>query len=378
MQQTKTIYFDHNATSPLLPEIKEQMDAIALLPLNTSSVHSYGKMAKKILETSRANLLRSLNAPDRYQAIFTSTGTEANNIALSGMVGYHSMATVIEHPSVLNVAKDSVIPVDVEGVVDLNKLEQLLSTHQHPVIVSVMMANNEVGVIQPMEEIIHICRRYKAIIHTDASQSFGRLPIDLEKLDVDLLTMSVHKCGGPLGSAALIFKKDLRLHSIIQGGGQEYGFRPGTVNVHAIYGLGILCSILQKTINSFQKLRGLRDHLEYELKKISNEVIIFAQNALRLPNTSSIAMPGVLNETQLIHFDLSGFAVSAGSACSSGKVDAPYVQMAMGYTEADAKNSIRVSLGPKNTNEEVKNFIQAWKALFLKSSINDDKIQING
>ncbi|RZI47738.1 cysteine desulfurase [Rickettsiales endosymbiont of Peranema trichophorum] len=364
------IYFDHNATSPLLGWIKEEMDSVAMSPLNPSSVHSLGKSAKNLLSTARESLLDAVHAVNGYNAIFTSSGTEANNIALKGLSVAKRICTPIEHLSVLNVVGDATIPLGGDGIVDLEKLEALLAMLSERsasgVLLSVILANNETGVIQPISDVAIIAHKYNAIVHTDASQAFGRLPIDMGQLNVDLLTISAHKAGGPVGVGALIFKKGLQLSPIMAGGQQEYGIRPGTQNVFAIHGLGVMCRNIDDITTSFRKLEVLRDCIERRLQEFTNQVIVFGQNSPRLPNTSSIGMLGVSNETQLIHFDLHDIAISAGSACSSGTIGVPYVQVAMGYDLKEASTAVRVSLGPANTQEEAERFVGVWKSLFDK------------
>ncbi len=365
------IYFDHNATTPLLKEVKTAMDGVAQLPLNPSSVHSYGRFAKKLLEDARKELAQAVSASDQYQAVFTASGTEANNLALKGMAGYNCITTTIEHPSVLEVVGEGLIPVDKNGVVRLEVLEQIIASSTHPTLISVIMASNEIGVIQPIDEIVRVAHKYNAIVHTDASQALGKIELNLDALNVDMVTFCAHKFGGPIGAGALIFKKNLPLMPIMLGGGQEHRFRSGTQNIPAIHGFGVACSMIKKITSSFLSLATYRDFLEETILQISSKSRIFAKNVARLPNVSSITMPNVSNETQVIHFDLCGFAVSAGSACSSGKAELPYVHMATGCDQKEASSAIRVSLGIDNNLEQVKRFIKIWQDLYLKTRLGN-------
>ncbi|AIF81814.1 cysteine desulfurase 2 [endosymbiont of Acanthamoeba sp. UWC8] len=365
------VYFDHNATTPLLKEVREATEDIAHLPLNPSSVHSYGRYAKKLLEDARNEVANALCATDQYKTVFTASGTEANNLAITGMKEYKCITSQIEHPAVLKVVGEGLIPIDSNGVIKLDVLEQILSTSDKPILISVIMASNEIGVIQPIHEVVKIARKYKALVHTDASQYIGKAEINVAELDADMVTICGHKFGAPVGVGALIFKKQLPLTSIMKGGGQEFRFRPGTQNILAIHGLGVACSKIKQIIASFTKLEKYRDFLEEEIMRIAKDSIIFGKNAARMPNVSSFSMPGVNNETQVIHFDLNGFAVSTGAACSSGRVDLPYVHMAMGYEQKQASCAIRVSMGIENTLEQVKKFIKVWQDLYLKTRLTD-------
>ncbi len=368
--QRSVIYFDHNAIAPLLPEVKEAMLELMDEPLNASSVHHFGRTAKFILETARSRIVAFSGADQNYHAIFTSTGTESNNLALKGLAGYKVITTVIEHASVLAVIGLGLIPVDKNGVIDLKALEQVCASQGEKFLVSIMSASNETGVIQPIREAANIVHKYGGIIHSDATQSFGKVAFDMCDLGLDMATISAHKLGGPLGAAALIARKDLMLKPIMLGGGQEFRYRAGTQNLPAIHGFGVAAEFARSTPRDYQEVAKLRDHMQQRLKMISPNSIVFGELVDRLPNTLSITMPNTPSETQVIHFDINGFAISSGSACSSGRVDVPYVQMNMGYDETIARTSIRVSLGPTNTMEEVNLFVKAWRDLFLNSNQN--------
>ena len=371
MKEERVIYFDYNATAPMLQLVREEMYNISNAPLNPSSPHSFGRKAKSILEAARKRVSRLAGCSDDYQLIFTSSGTESNNIALKGMVGFRILTTTIEHASVLKVAGEGLIPVDKNGIVRLDILEQQLKTISGPILVSVQYANNETGVIQPLEEIVKIAKKYGAIVHTDATQAFGKVSFSAESLGVDMVTLSGHKFGGPVGAAALLFKKSLPIQPIMLGGGQEHRFRPGTQNVAAIHGFGVASEAVLDSYKQAYEIEAIRNHIERVITEYSPRSIVFGKESKRLPNTLSITMPDVLNETQVIHFDTNGIAVSAGAACSSGRVDLPYVQMSMGYEASIARTAIRVSLGLSNTIEEVDKFLKLWKALYNKSELTE-------
>lgn len=358
------IYLDHNATTPATDAAKAAMFAVMDAPLNASSVHRFGRDAKKLLDRARAQIRNAVNA-ENYHVIFTATGTEANNLALKGgawcLVPGALFVSAVEHASVLNTAPDAArIPVDTNGIINLHELQKLLSTkHEAPgtTLVSIQLANNETGVIQPIAEIAQLVHEAGGMLHVDAVQGLGKIAVDVSKLNADMLTLSSHKIGGPLGAAALLVKPGIELKGQIIGGGQELGLRAGTENVPAIVGFGVAAEGLKFPDSA------LRDYLEVSLP----EAVVFGYEAARLPNTSCIGMPSVSNETQLIHFDLEGIAVSAGSACSSGKVKLSHVLTAMGVAKETAHTAIRVSLSAATTKQEIDQFIASWKALFARS-----------
>jgi cysteine desulfurase len=368
------VYFDHNATSSLLTEVKSAMLPLLNVACNPSSVHSLGRGAKGIVEAARGSILEALQAPaDEYNLVFTSSGTEANNLFMHNFADSHLFISSIEHDSIMQPAlsnnKVTKIKVDDNGLLDLEYLEsELYKSQSKNKVVSVMYANNETGVIQDIESIAEIAHQYGALIHTDAVQAFGKIEINLAELDVDLITVSSHKCGGPVGVAALLYRKDIILHSQIMGGGQERGVRSGTENVAAIAGMGKAADMIKTIKSQYVAVQQLRDFLEAEILSISPEVKIFAKSVSRLPNTSCFTMPQVANDVQLIHFDLSGFAVSAGAACSSGKVKTSSVLLAMGVEEYIAKTAIRVSFGTTNTIDEIKEFVSVWRSIYKKLS----------
>lgn len=343
------IYLDNNATTALDTKVVDSMIEVMGRALNPSSPHKMGRMARSIVEDARKKIAEFLGVDNNYRVIFTSSGTEANNLAIKGFEGQNLFVSEIEHHSVLNACKkvDKVlIPVNENGTVNIEKLEKLLILRRAKPLVSVMMANNETGVIQPMEEVVRVAKKWGAVVHSDTVQCFGKIDVNISALDIDMFTVSAHKFGGPQGIAALVVKKDVQLTPQTLGGGQEQNMRGGTENIVAIHGFAK--AVEQIKIDS--KVKVLRDRLESEIKAFANDAVIFGEEAERLPNTSFIAMPNATSETQLIHFDMHDIAVSAGSACSSGKIEPSHVLKAMGIDDKVAKTAIRVSLG-KNSGE---------------------------
>lgn len=359
------VYLDHNATTPLKSCVMEAMLALPPLPYNPSSIHSYGREARRIVEEARRQIKRALKLEghDGYECVFTASGTEANNLALKGLNTQTLLVSAIEHASVLKIEHGNrkVIPVTSEGIVDLAALETLLAEAEGKILVSVMLANNETGILQPIREIAELAQRYDALVHCDAVQAFGKIDVAPVDLNVDLLTISAHKCGGPLGAGALIYKKKYPLSAIITGGGQERSLRSGTENVPAIVGFGAAAANLAYDAAG---ISALRDGLETSLEGAR----MIGKRMPRLPNTSYLVMPGVASETQLIDFDLKGVAVSAGSACSSGKVTVSHVLLAMGVPEKEAACAVRVSLGEGTSENDITRFIAVWKELYARSN----------
>jgi cysteine desulfurase len=345
-------YLDHNATTPLRPEAKAAMLAAMACSGNASSVHAEGRAARTLLDDAREQVARSVGAI-APMGVFTSGGSEANNMALKGAGVERLIVSAIEHPSVLEAAKATgkaveIIPVDSHGVIDLAALETMLKGPK--ALVSVMLANNETGVIQPVADVVQLARGH--LVHTDAVQGLGRLPVNFGLLGVDMMTLSAHKCGGPMGAGALVVRDGLALEPLIHGGGQELRRRAGTENLVALAGFGAAAQM--KT-----NLRTLRDRLEAAL----DGAVIFGRDADRLPNTTCFAWPGLSAETLLMSFDLEGVALSSGSACSSGKVTKSHVLAAMGVAPEISGGAIRVSLGWDTSEDHIDHFIAAWRKI---------------
>ncbi|MDP6352766.1 MAG: cysteine desulfurase family protein [Alphaproteobacteria bacterium] len=366
MPQARTSYLDHNATAPVRPEAAAAMAAALGTLGNPSSVHRFGRAARKLIEDSRTGVAALVGAaPDRL--VFTSGGTEANNIAIMGAGRGRVLVSAIEHDSVLqaNPAAERV-PVGRDGVVDLEALDRMLDVESVPALVSVMLANNETGVVQPIAEVVAIARSRAALVHCDAVQACGRMQIDLAALGVDLLTLSAHKIGGPAGIGALVVGERIDPQPLTIGGGQERGLRPGTENVAGIAGFAAAARIAATAIADHGRLGALRDRFERAISGTAPDAIIFGQGAPRLDNTSCVTMPGVAAETQVMALDLAGVAVSAGAACSSGKVAPSHVLAAMGAAAA-AGEAIRVSLGWTSVDADIDHAITAWRAVHARA-----------
>lgn len=357
------IYLDYNATAPTHRRVIDRVAACLGEVGNPSSVHAAGRRARGQVEAARETLAAAIGCKAR-QIVWTSGGTEANALALAATPAKSRFVSAVEHDSVLANATDAVrIPVDSEGRVQLDALSALLADAEGPKLVSVMLANNETGVIQPMTEIAARCREGGAWLHVDAVQAFGKITFDIDGLGADLLTISAHKIGGMKGVGALVVANDLiELKAQLRGGGQELGRRAGTENVPGIVSFGAAVEALSELGDWTSRIRALRDRMETELQKLGGQ--INGAGAERLPTTTSVRMPGVHAETQVMAFDLAGIAVSAGSACSSGKVKASHVLQAMGCDDEAAGQSIRVSLGWQTAEADVDRFLAAWNRLY--------------
>ncbi len=371
-ERQPSIYLDYNATSPLLPEVADAVPRWLEIYGNPSSVHHLGRRARSLMEGARESVAKLANA-NAQDIVFTSGGTEANALALRSLKalarGGPIIGSSIEHPSVLAHADgNNLIPVDVNGQIDLEALEKILKAVGGPAVVATMLANNETGVVQPIEKVREIARHYGAFVHCDAIQGPGRLPIDIVSLDVDCLSLSAHKIGGLKGAGALVLQSGLHLGADMIGGGQERRRRGGTENVIGIAAFGIAASHTQDNSAEISRIAQLRDELESEIIKNVSGAEIFGQNVERLCNTICVSIPDVTSETQLMRLDLDGIAVSAGSACSSGKVEPSHVLLAMGVSPQKAKCAIRISLGRATAEADVKRFLESWLPMAMNSA----------
>ena len=365
------VYLDHNATTTTRPETIDAVVSVLNQVGNPSSVHGPGRAARKIMEQARSNVAALLNASPS-DVIFTSGGTEANNLALTGTGRMRCLVSAIEHPSVLN-GGGEFIPVDKNGVVDLERLDQQLMARDVPALVSVMLANNETGVIQPVADVVAIAHRHKALVHCDAIQAAGKIPVDIQALGVDMMSVSAHKIGGPAGVGALVIPgldgtSSVDLAGQLFGGGQERGFRVGTENLCGIAGFGAAAAAAGAALEDFASLAVLRDAIEQGIRGLEPGATIIGDASPRLPNTTCLTMPGTESQTQIMAFDLAGVGVSAGSACSSGKAKASGVLQAMGVGDDVAATAVRVSLGWTSTQSDVEALLAAWADLHRRRS----------
>lgn len=369
-------YLDWNATAPLRPEARAACVAALDLIGNPSSVHADGRAALGLVEAARAQVAALVGAePERV--VFTSGGTEANMLALTPAIENGAdrrprdllLVSAVEHPSVRGGGRFSrqqivEVPVTAAGVVNLDALRRMLKPGTRP-LVSIMLANNETGVIQPVSEAAGIVHEAGGLLHVDAVQGPGRIAVDFRALGADLLTLSGHKLGGPKGAGALVLREGLHIAApLITGGGQERGLRAGTENVAAIAGFGAAAEAAARGWRAeAADMARLREMLETGLKIHKPEAVIFGAAAERLPNTTLFALPKVKAETAVIAFDLEGVAVSSGAACSSGKVQPSHVLAAMGVEAALARGAVRVSLGASSRESDIDAFLNAWKKL---------------
>jgi len=414
-------YFDYAASAPLKPCAREALVSTLNLVGNPSSPHTAGRHLRAIVDGARQDIMQALGGK---QLVFTSGGTEANALALTGLGDIPVLVSAIEHASVLNAtAHSSLIPVTEEGLVNLDHLRDALATAETPGLLSVMLVSNEVGVIQPLHEIVALARRYGWKVHTDATQALGHIPLSFEALGVDMMTISSHKCGGPVGIGALILNENIHLLPLIRGGGQEFGMRSGTLS--APLALGFAAAIrdgVREQPALGARLLAFQQKIETALPKAR----VFGTHAPRTSNIIGLAMPGVPADLQLMAFDLKGIAVSAGAACSSGKMKESHVLAAIysqhfeepgrrpsgepdergdlrdqgripmaslpprkrgtpdprlrgdktrkarsiGIPPEDARCAIRVSMGWNTQAEDVDLFIQAWHDIFNKQTVN--------
>jgi cysteine desulfurase len=371
------IYLDYNATAPLHKNVIKKIQNLKFKEFgNPSSVHKIGRNSKKIVEEVRRNILSTLKAKN-YDLIFTSGATESNNLAIKGFIKKNNIKTIFslqtEHASVIDVVKNLDIEkkffnINSNGNLNLKEIEELLSKQTNPFLVSIMFANNESGIIHPINEISKIVKKYQGIIHCDGVQSLGKIEIDLDSLDVDLFSISSHKIGGPTGIGALLINTRNNISPEITGGGQEKNLRSGTENFLGIVGFGEVISEvnnLAKICNS--EIKNNRDLLEANLKKLSNEIKIFGEDTNRLANTCYFAYPSMTSDNQVIALDQKGICVSSGAACSSGKVESSHVLKAMKVDEKYIHSAIRVSLGWDSTKEQIETFFNIWKSDCFKN-----------
>ncbi len=366
MSEMKRIYMDHSATTPVAPEVLE-----AMLPYfsekfgNASSLHSFGLEAKQALEESREKVAKLINAKPE-EIVFTSGGTESDNLALKGIArrnrekGKHIITTSIEHPAILETCSKlekegfevTYLPVTGEGLVEIATLESAIRSDT--ILISVMHANNEVGTIQPLEEIGRLAAEKDIYLHTDAVQSVGKIPTDVNALGVDLLSLSAHKLYGPKGVGALYIRKGTKLESIIQGGGHERGLRSGTENIAGIVGLARAADLAGETMTAeAERLTSLRDRLAEKVLDNVKDAWINGSMKRRLPGNLNFGFKYVEGESLLLFLDSKGINVSTGSACSSHKLEPSHVLLSLGLRPEECHGSLRITLGMSNTAEEV-------------------------
>ncbi len=366
----KRIYLDHNATTPLDPRVLEEMvSCLKECWGNPSALYRTGREARNVLDDAREYVAELINA-DPTEIFFTSGATESNNLAIYGTAyagakkGGHIITSAIEHSTVTNSVKSlmengfevSFIGVDHNGVLDLVELENMVRSDTR--LISIMMANNDTGAIQPIKDISRIARTHKILFHTDAVQAVTKIPVDMQELQVDLMSLTAHKIYGPKGVGILYRRRGVEIAKLIWGGSQERRLRPGTENVPSIHGMGIACKIAMAEMNEInERITKIRDTFEDKLIAKFPTCKIVSQNTQRVGNTSNVIFPGLSGEFMALNLDLHGLEVSTGSACSAlDKSPSPVLQ-AMGYSEEDAISTLRFSFGRANTLEEVDEII---------------------
>ncbi len=361
------VYFDYNATTPVSPDV---IDAVVAMTRdqfgNPSSVHHFGQRAKAALDEARTAVAALINA-EPSEVVYTSGGTESDNFAIRGVAEAleptgrkHLIASAIEHEAVLNTLKalgrrgwqTTLLPVGQTGIVDPERLRAVISNET--ALVSVMHANNEIGTIQPVAQLAAIAHEHGALVHTDAVQSVGKIPVDVRSMGIDLLSLSAHKFNGPKGAGALWIKRGTRMQPILTGGKHERSRRAGTENAPALVGMGVAARLAQAKLNAEgMRVGRLRDRLEEEILRSVPGTMVNGTRSPRVPNTTNISFERVEAESLLIALDLEGIAVSTGSACSSGTLEPSHVLRAMGFSAHRTQNSLRFSLGLFSTEEEV-------------------------
>ncbi len=373
------IYLDHSATSPVDPEVFEAIKPYFTDSFgNASTLYSLGRDGRRAMESAREEVASIIGAETK-EIIFTSGGTESDNIAIKGIAyklknkGNHIITSDIEHPAVDETCKYlekngftvTYLPVYEDGIVKLSDLEEAIT--DKTILITIMHANNEIGTIQPIKEIGAVAKEKGIIFHTDAVQTVGKIPVDVNGLNVDLLSLSSHKLYGPKGVGALYVRKGVRLEPIMHGGGHERGIRPGTENVPGVVGLGKACKIAKENLESdAQLLTRLRDRLIDTVLKQNEDSYLNGHRIKRLPNNANFRFTGIEGESLILHLDSKGIAASTGSACSSTKLEASHVLMAIGLKEVEAHGSLRISLGHENTEEDIDYTIIAIKEVVEK------------
>ncbi|MGZ4031894.1 MAG: cysteine desulfurase NifS [Tumebacillaceae bacterium] len=375
----RKVYLDHGATTPVRQEVIEAMMKVYQEVYgNPSSIHQFGRPARKLIEEAREKVAKAINA-DPKEIIFTGSGTEADNIAIVGGArankkkGNHLITSVVEHHAVLDAFKAlekegfdvTYLPVDGDGQVSVEDFKNAL--RDDTVLVSIMHGNNEVGTIMPIEEIGAICREKKILFHTDAVQTVGKIKVDVKELNVDFLALSAHKIYGPKGIGVLYMRRGVRTQPLYFGGGQERKLRPGTENVPNIVGIGVAIELaVAEMEQESARLVKLRDRLIKGILESIPETRLNGHATNRLPHNANVSIEYIEGEALILSMDMKGMAVSSGSACTSGSLDPSHVLMAMGLTHTTAHGSLRMTLGHSTTDEDVDYVITELKPIVDK------------
>jgi cysteine desulfurase len=353
-------YLDHNATTTIRPEVIELMTKIMSETGNASSTHALGRAASMHVERARTQMAEAINTRPA-QIIFTGSATESMNTILKTFKGERILASAVEYAAILDCgeANIEIIPVDDNGVIDLVAMDNMMSSS--PVaLVNIMYVNNETGVIQPVRQAVEIAHKHNALIHIDAVQALGKIPVDFKEIGADYMSFSAHKIGGPQGVGCFAFAAQKPIRPLIKGGGQEKRQRAGTTNVAGIAGMGMAAEIAVLNIENYKKLAILRDALENQVQKSLQNITINGAKADRVANSTSITAHGLSNTVQMMNLDLDKICVSVGSACSSGVAKPSHVLKAMGLSDDDALSTIRVSLGWNTEKDDIDRFVKSY------------------
>lgn len=360
------IYLDYNATAPIFPDVVQAVSQALGNLGNASSIHTEGRSVRGAIEDARDSVSKLIGVP-ASTIVFSSGGTEANTTVIRGLINsgavHEIFCSAIEHPSVRDhVNPEHHIPVDNRGQIDLEQLHNILRGQEAPFLMCVMLANNETGVLQPIRDVSTLVHERGGLVLCDCVQGPGKSDLDFISLGADFLTFSAHKIGGPQGIGCIVMNSNSELEPILIGGGQEKERRSGTENAPGIVGFGAAARLTAETSN-VGKVSELRDQLEAALLEAKSDAIIFGREGERIANTTNVAILGTSSERQLIKLDLAGFAVSAGSACSSGKIAPSHVLLAMGVSEEIAGSAIRISIGRETSWSELEKFVEIWATL---------------
>lgn len=362
-----SVYLDYNATALMRPEVRDFVIEIMEGVGNASSVHNFGRAARKYVEDAREQVA-TLCGSNAKQVIFTSGATESINTVLNEYKDKRVLISAIEHPAVLECATQAErIPVTKDGVIDMDTYKALLNEGEPPALVCIMLVNSETGVIQPIAEAAKLAHEKGALFFVDAVQGAGRIDISIDKLGADYMALSAHKMAGPQGIGALVTRKGVDAPKFMHGGGQEKNCRAGTHNTAGIAGMGLAAELALKNLPHYDTLTKMRDDMEAKLRQATNNLTIYGENAPRVGNTCNVGIEGVPAQTQLMALDLDGIAVSSGSACSSGSFKASHVLQAMGADEDQAKSALRISLGWNTTAADIEAFVESWTRMVKRT-----------
>ncbi len=363
------VYLDYNATAPLLSAVKQAMINAFDFVGNASAVHQLGRKCRAEIDKARKQIAAAVDVSSK-DITFTGGGTESNHLALSGLgiPKENIYASSVEHASIhKNIVSNNLIPVAANGQLKLDVLAEYFQRANAPKLVSIALANSETGIVQHhLKDIVELCHQHNCLVHTDAVQAFGKIPVSFSDLGVDLMSLSAHKIGGPKGVGILISKPNLMLKALMLGGGQEKGLRSGTENLPAIMGFGVAAEHVMPI--QWESTRQLLDWTIDQLKNVNPKVRINSASD-GLPNTLNVSTPGYNKDTQVIHMDLNAIAVSAGSACSSGKVEQSHVLKAMGVEDIYVNSAVRLSLRPNQCREDMNQFINVWQRMQMTQKV---------